>query len=81
MYINKKYIHEIDFEKISNDIEKLCEKLIILFDEGNSLKAVEFVKNLADMENLTSERLPEDLEFLNDNSIPVNLNIQSSVNI
>ena len=79
--VNKKYIHEIDFEKISNDIEKLCEKLIILFDEGNSLKAVEFVKNLADMENLTSERLPEDLEFLNDNSIPVNLNIQSSVNI
>ena len=48
--------------------------MIVLFDEGNSLKAVDFVNKLADFKNLTSKELPEDLEFLNDYSIPFNIN-------
>ncbi|MGI9535005.1 MAG: hypothetical protein ACR2NW_08630 [Thermodesulfobacteriota bacterium] len=79
--VNKHYIHDIDYEKMSNDIEKLCKKLIALFKNGNNLKVLAFINKLADFENLTSKELPEELEFLDDFSIPLNISINNEPGI
>jgi len=79
--VNRQYMHDIDFKLLSNDIEMLCEELILLFEEGSSLKAVDFVNKLAAFESLTSKELPEELEFLNDFSIPFNIDIQHNTSI
>jgi len=79
--VNRQYMHDIDYELLSNDIEMLCEELISLFEEGSSLKAVDFVNKLVEFESLTSKELPEELEFLNDFSIPFNITIQKNSNL
>jgi len=72
---------ELNHERLSIDIDNLCEELINLFEDGSSVKAVAFVKSLIKFENITTKDLPEDLEFLNDTSIPYNINIKNKQNI
>ena len=79
--VDRKFIHYIDYEKLSHDIDILCEELLNIFDEGNQLIATEFVDKLVEFESLTSKELPKELEFLNDYSIPFNITIQNNPSI
>lgn len=81
--IKQNYNNKIDLvpEKLSADIDTLCEELIDIFEEGSSVRAVEFVKNLVKFEDIITKDLPEDLEFLEDRSIPYSINIQNNPSI
>ena len=79
--VDRKFMHYIDYEKLSHDIDLLCEELLNIFDDGNQLIATEFVDKLVEFESLTSKELPEELEFLNDYSIPFNITIQNNPSI
>lgn len=74
-------MHQVNTEQFSTDIDKLCEELIILFEEGSSVRAVEFVKDLINFQDIISKDLSEDLLFLEDSSIPYNINIKNNPTI
>lgn len=74
-------MHEVNTEQFSADIDILCEELITLFEEGSSVRAVEFFKNLIKFQDIITKELSEDLEFLEDSSIPYNINIQNNPKI
>ena len=79
--INYNNKHDINTEQLSSDIDALCEQLVDIFEKGNSSTAVEFVRNLASFENLITKELPEDLEFLEDRSLPYSINISNNPSI
>ena len=71
-------MHEVDTEQMSEDIDKLCEELINIFEQGSSVRAVEFVRSLIKFENIISKDVSEDLEFLHDKSIPYTIDITNN---
>ncbi len=72
---------ELNHEQLSIDIDKLCEELIELFEEGSSVSAVSFVKELIKFQDIITKDLPEEIEFLHDTSIPYNININNKPSI
>ena len=68
---------ELNTEQLSSDIDKLCEELIELFEEGSSVSAVAFVKDLLKFQDIITKDLPEEIEFLHDPEIPYNINISN----
>lgn len=72
---------ELNTEQFSTDIDKLCEELIELFEEGSSVSAVEFVKNYLKFQDIITKDLPEEIEYLHDSEIPYNINIKNKPSI
>jgi len=79
--IKRNNVHNVNEEILSNDIDTLCEYLINIFSEGDIQSALEFSSRWGNLDKLDSETLPADLDFLNNYSIPFNINIQNSMNI
>lgn len=66
---------DLNHEQMSEDIDKICEELVTLFENGSSVKAVEFVKEYLDFQDIIAKDLPEEIEYLHDKDIPYNINI------
>ncbi|MGH7884356.1 MAG: hypothetical protein ACRENO_01525 [Thermodesulfobacteriota bacterium] len=60
----------IDFRKFECFIETFYIQLIELFAEGDSEKAVDLINKFGEIKKLGQEKLPNELAFLEDNSIP-----------
>ena len=69
---------ELNHEQMSIDIDNLSEELIDIFEEGNSIRAVAFVKDLIKFENIITKDLSEDIEFLSDKDIPYTIDIKNN---
>ena len=69
---------ELNTAQLSSDIDKLSEELIELFEEGSSVTAVSFVKDLLKFQDIITKDLPEEIEFLHDPEIPYNINITNN---
>ena len=70
-------IHFVNVEMLSNDIDMLCEELIGIFEKGDAERALRFSNRWGNLEELNDKILPTELDFLNDYSIPFNLNIEN----
>lgn len=75
--LENKSTHSVNVEILSNDIDKLCKYLIDIFEKGDADSALEFSNRWGNLGKLDDENLTDQLEFLNDYSIPFNLNIQN----
>ncbi len=75
--IKRNNVHFIDFERLSDDIDELCEKMMKIFSRGNTREALQFANRWGDLEELDTDILPKDLDFLNDHLIAFNLNISN----
>jgi len=76
--LNYNNMLELNHEQMSIDIDNLCEELIDIFEEGNSIRAVAFVKDLIKFENIITKDLSEDIEFLSEKEIPYTIDIKNN---